>query len=46
MTDALEAHDWLHGSLARSEDLINSRLASGLPFLATGGATARPAVDL
>ena len=39
MTDALEAHDWLHGSLARSEASINSRLASGLPFLATVGAT-------
>jgi biopolymer transport protein ExbB len=40
MTDSLEAHDWLHGSLARSEDSINSRLAGGLPFLATVGATA------
>jgi biopolymer transport protein ExbB len=39
MTDALEAHDWLHGSLARSENGINARLASGLPFLATVGAT-------
>jgi len=40
MTDAMEAHDWLHGSLARSENTINSRLAAGLPFLATVGATA------
>ncbi len=40
MTDTLEAHDWLHGSLARSEDSINARLAGGLPFLATVGATA------
>lgn len=40
MTDALEAHDWLHGSLARSEQSINARLAGGLPFLATVGATA------
>ncbi|MEW9854799.1 MotA/TolQ/ExbB proton channel family protein [Novosphingobium sp. M1R2S20] len=40
MTDALEAHDWMHGSLARSEATINARLASGLPFLATVGATA------
>mgnify|MGYP006148872853 CR=1 FL=1 len=40
MTDALEAHDWLHGSLARSEDSINRKLAGGLPFLATVGATA------
>jgi biopolymer transport protein ExbB len=39
MTDSLEAHDWLHGSLARSEAAINARLASGLPFLATVGAT-------
>ncbi|MET0588000.1 MAG: MotA/TolQ/ExbB proton channel family protein [Novosphingobium sp.] len=40
MTDALEAHDWLHGSLARSEASVNARLAQGLPFLATVGATA------
>ena len=40
MTDALEAHDWLHGSLARSEASINAKLAGGLPFLATVGATA------
>jgi biopolymer transport protein ExbB len=40
MTDTLEAHDWLHGSLARSEASINARLAGGLPFLATVGATA------
>jgi biopolymer transport protein ExbB len=40
LTDPSEAHDWLHGSLARSEALINARLAGGLPFLATVGATA------
>jgi biopolymer transport protein ExbB len=40
LKDATESHDWLHGSLARSESLINARLASGLPFLATVGATA------
>ena len=39
MTDSLEAHDWLHGSLARSEASINARLAGGLPFLASVGAT-------
>jgi biopolymer transport protein ExbB len=39
MTDNTEAHDWLHGSLARSEATINARLAAGLPFLATVGAT-------
>jgi biopolymer transport protein ExbB len=38
--DATEAHDWLHGSLARSEASINAKLAGGLPFLATVGATA------
>ena len=40
MTDSLEAHDWMHGSLARSEAAINAKLATGLPFLATVGATA------
>ncbi len=39
MSDATDAHDWLVGSLARSEASINARLASGLPFLATVGAT-------
>jgi biopolymer transport protein ExbB len=39
MTDALEAHDWLHGAMARSEATVNARLAGGLPFLATVGAT-------
>lgn len=40
MHDSLESHDWLHGTLARSEAAINAKLASGLPFLATVGATA------
>jgi len=40
MTDSTEAHDWLHGSLARSESQIMARLNGGLPFLATVGATA------
>ncbi|KQT31860.1 flagellar motor protein MotA [Sphingomonas sp. Leaf412] len=39
LTDPVEAHDWLHGSLARSEAAINSKLGSGLAFLATVGAT-------
>ena len=39
MTDSLESHDYMHGSLQRSEDSVNSVLASGLPFLATVGAT-------
>ncbi|CAN5415087.1 hypothetical protein BH09PSE4_BH09PSE4_19830 [soil metagenome] len=40
LTDPVEAHDWLHGSLARSEGAINSKLNGGLAFLATVGATA------
>ncbi|WNO52958.1 MotA/TolQ/ExbB proton channel family protein [Stakelama saccharophila] len=40
LTDPVEAHDWLHGSLARSEADINSQLNGGLAFLATVGATA------
>jgi biopolymer transport protein ExbB len=40
LTDPIEAHDWLHGAMARSEDSINNKLAGGLPFLATVGATA------
>jgi len=39
LVDQTEAHDWLHGSLARSENSINAKLAGGLPFLATVGAT-------
>ena len=40
LKDPVEAHDWLHGSLARSEATINSSLNGGLAFLATCGATA------
>ncbi|MFA5989133.1 MAG: MotA/TolQ/ExbB proton channel family protein [Sphingomonas sp.] len=40
LTDPVEAHDWLHGSLNRSEAAINSKLGGGLAFLATVGATA------
>lgn len=40
LTDPVEAHDWLHSSLARSEGTINSDLGGGLAFLATVGATA------
>ncbi len=39
MTDSLESHDYMHGSLQRSEDSINAVLAGGLPFLASVGAT-------
>jgi biopolymer transport protein ExbB len=40
LTDPVEAHDWLHGSLARSSDIINAQLKTGLSFLATVGSTA------
>lgn len=40
LVDEGERHDWLHGTLSRSENSINSKLAQGLPFLATTGATA------
>lgn len=40
LTDPVEAHDWLHGSLERSQAAINSKLGTGLAFLATVGATA------
>jgi biopolymer transport protein ExbB len=40
MNDDVEAHDWLHGSMARSEAAINSKLSGGLAFLASVGATA------
>lgn len=40
LTDPVEAHDWMHASLARSEAAINSKLGGGLAFLATVGATA------
>jgi len=38
LTNPVEAHDWLHASLARSEASINSKLNGGLAFLATVGA--------
>lgn len=40
LTDPTEAHDYLHGSLERSETSIMAALNGGLPFLATVGATA------
>jgi len=40
LSDPVEAHDWLHGAMSRSEDSINSKLSGGLSFLATVGATA------
>lgn len=40
LTDTLEAHDWMHGTLERSQNHINSQLNGGLSFLATVGSTA------
>lgn len=39
LTDPVEAHDWLHGAMSRSEESINNKLSGGLSFLATVGAT-------
>ena len=39
MVNETDAHEWLTGSLARSEASINASLAKGLPWLATTGAT-------
>jgi biopolymer transport protein ExbB len=39
LTDPVEAHDWLHGAMTRSEESINNKLNSGLSFLATVGST-------
>ena len=36
----IDAHEWLHASLARAEADVNNYLARGLPFLATAGSTA------
>jgi biopolymer transport protein ExbB len=38
LTDPVEAHDWLHGAMARSQDAINNKLNGGLSFLASVGA--------
>ncbi|MFS0737639.1 MotA/TolQ/ExbB proton channel family protein [Sphingomonas sp. 1P06PA] len=40
LTDPIEAHDWLLGSLGRSQAAINSKLSNGLAVLATVGSTA------
>jgi biopolymer transport protein ExbB len=40
LSDPMEAHDWLHGSMERSKSAIVTKLAGGLPFLASVGATA------
>jgi len=40
LTDPIDQHDWMTNSLARSQGAINSKLSSGLAFLATVGSTA------
>src|SRR3546814_515139 len=40
LTNPVEAHDWMHDTLARSLGHINSKLNGGLSFLATVGSTA------
>ncbi|MBX9728572.1 MAG: MotA/TolQ/ExbB proton channel family protein [Sphingopyxis sp.] len=40
LTDPVEAHDWMHGTMERSQNHIMSVLGGGLSFLATVGATA------
>jgi biopolymer transport protein ExbB len=40
LTDPVDQHDWTLGSLARSQAAVNSKLGTGLAFLATVGATA------
>lgn len=39
LTDPIDQHDWLQGSLARSQAAINSKLSNGLAVLATVGST-------
>jgi len=39
LTDPIDQHDWMLGSLARSQGAIASRLSSGLALLATVGST-------
>lgn len=40
LTNPVDQHDWMAGSLQRSQGQINSRLGEGLAFLATVGSTA------
>ncbi|MBO9376031.1 MotA/TolQ/ExbB proton channel family protein [Sphingomonas histidinilytica] len=39
LTDPVDQHEWLTGSLLRSQALINSKLGNGLAVLATVGST-------
>jgi biopolymer transport protein ExbB len=40
LTDPIDQHDWMLGSLARSQGAIQSKLSTGLALLATVGSTA------
>lgn len=40
LTDRIDLHEWITMSLQRSVDTVNSKLASGMSFLATVGSTA------
>jgi biopolymer transport protein ExbB len=40
LTDPIDQHDWMLGSLQRSQGAINARLSTGLALLATVGSTA------
>jgi biopolymer transport protein ExbB len=40
LTDAIDLHTWVTMSIQRAQDTIRTRLAGGLPFLATVGSTA------
>src|SRR5262245_35530647 len=40
LTDPVDQHDWMTGSLSRSQGAITNRLGEGLAFLATVGSTA------
>ena len=40
LTDKIDAHEWITMSLQRSVEAINSKLTSGLAFLASTGSTA------
>ncbi len=39
LTDPIDQHDWMLGSLARSQGAVGSKLSNGLAFLATVGST-------
>ena len=40
LTDPVDQHEWVAGSLSRSQGAISARLGEGLAFLATVGSTA------